>query len=31
LTDDNHTEAGCPFAKLAQNKISPAKDREQAA
>jgi len=31
LADDNHTEAGCPFAKLAQNKTSPAKDREQAA
>ena len=31
LTDDNHTETGCPFAKLAHNETSPAKDREQAA
>jgi FPC/CPF motif-containing protein YcgG len=31
LADDNHADAGCPFAKLAQNKTSPIEDREQAA
>jgi FPC/CPF motif-containing protein YcgG len=31
LTDDNHTQTGCPFAKLAQNKTSQIEDREQAA
>jgi FPC/CPF motif-containing protein YcgG len=31
LSDDNHAEAGCPFAKLAQSKASPIEDREQAA
>lgn len=31
LLDDNHTEAGCPFAKLAQNKKPQTEDREQAA
>jgi len=31
LADDNHTETGCPFARLAQNKTPTAKDREQAA
>ncbi len=37
LTDDNQSEAGCPFAKLAQNKnpsinpTSPIQNREQAA
>jgi uncharacterized protein len=31
LADDNHAETGCPFAKLAQNKVSQIEDREQAA
>ncbi len=31
LPDDNHVQAGCPFAKLALNKTSPIEDREQAA
>src|SRR6202140_2865842 len=31
LAEDNHTQTGCPFAKLAQNKTSQPKDREQAA
>ena len=31
LPDDNHAEAGCPFAKLAQNKATQIEDREQAA
>jgi uncharacterized protein len=31
LMDDNQSAAGCPFAKLAQNKTSPIEDREQAA
>jgi uncharacterized protein len=31
LPDDNNAEAGCPFAKLAQTKVPPIEDREQAA
>jgi len=31
LPDENNGEAGCPFAKLAQNKPSQIEDREQAA
>jgi FPC/CPF motif-containing protein YcgG len=31
LHDDNRTEGGCPFAKLAQNKTPQAEDKEQAA
>ena len=31
LADDNHTQTGCPFAKLAQNKSSQIEDRERAA